>query len=295
MLEIDGLKKRYGDVVALDGCTFDVDPGRMLGFLGPNGAGKTTTMRSVFGLVSLDSGEVRWDGRPPDADTRRRFGYMPEQRGLYQKMRIRDQITYFGRLHGMSKPEAREAADRWLTDLGLAERLDEPLENLSHGNQQRVQLAAALVHHPDLLILDEPFSGLDPIGADTMAEVLRRRASEGATVVFSSHQLDVVEDLCEDVVIINQGKIVLAGNVEELKRRSPYRVLELDLTDEQFLQATAAPGVVASRFDGRHHILTVERGTDLRLLLSHLEQGDEVDHLVFTTPSLTDLFREAVS
>ena len=295
MLEIDDLHKRYGDVVALDGCTFSVQPGRMVGFLGPNGAGKTTTMRAIFGLLKPDQGEVRWDGRIIDGEMRRRFGYMPEQRGLYPRMRVREQLVYFGRLHGMSRDDAGEAAERWLTDLGLADRMDDNLDTLSHGNQQRVQLAAALVHDPELLILDEPFSGLDPLGAETMANVLRARAAGGAAVVFSSHQLDLVEDLCEDVAIIHKGRIVLEGNVHDLKVQSDRRVLELDLNDHQMGIVSELGGVIDSRFDGRRHVLTVAAGTDLRALLSTLGHAEDLEHFVYTTPSLADLFREAVA
>lgn len=295
MLEIDDLHKRYGDVVALDGCTFSVQPGRMVGFLGPNGAGKTTTMRAVFGLLSPDQGEVRWNGRLIDGEMRRKFGYMPEQRGLYPRMRVREQLVYFGRLHGMSRDDAGEAAERWLTDLGLADRMDDNLDTLSHGNQQRVQLAAALVHDPELLILDEPFSGLDPLGAETMANVLRARAAGGAAVVFSSHQLDLVEDLCEDVAIIHKGRIVLEGNVHDLKVQSDRRVLELALDDDQMGIVAELGGVIDSRFDGRRHVLTVAAGTDLRALLSTLGRAEDLEHFVYTTPSLADLFREAVA
>ena len=295
MLEIDDLAKRYGEIDALDGCSFAVQPGRMVGFLGPNGAGKTTMMRAVFGLLRPDRGEVRWNGSPIRTEDRNRFGYMPEQRGLYPKMRVREQLVYFARLHGLDSKVAHAAAERWLGDLGLADRMEDPLEALSHGNQQRVQLAAALVHDPELLILDEPFSGLDPIGADTMASVLRGRAADGACVLFSSHQLDVVEDLCDDVAIINKGRIVLEGDVHELKTGSNRRVVELDLTDAQMEIVSELAGVLDSRFDGRRHILTIARGTDVRSLLGTLQHSEELEHFVFTTPSLADLFREAVA
>lgn len=267
----------------------------MVGFLGPNGAGKTTAMRAVFGLLRPDSGTVKWNGDPIDLDARLRFGYMPEQRGLYPRMKVKEQLVYFARLHDTPSAAAAEAAERWLTDLGLGDRMDDTLESLSHGNQQRVQLAAALVHDPELLILDEPFNGLDPIGAETMAQVLRSRAADGAAVVFSSHQLDVVEDLCDDVAIIHKGRIVLQGNVHDLKVDSSRRVLELDLTDHQADLVSELAGVIDSRFDGRHHILTVERGTDVRSLIATLQDSTDLDHFVFTTPSLADLFREAVA
>jgi ABC-2 type transport system ATP-binding protein len=217
MLEIRGLVKRYGSVTALDGATFSASRGRLVGFLGPNGAGKTTAMRCVFGLATPDSGDVRWDAQPVDSRTRLRFGYMPEQRGLYPRMRVAEQLAYFGQHHGLSARDARARSAAWLERFGLADRAKSKLEDLSHGNQQRVQLATALVHDPELLVLDEPFSGLDPIGISTMSEVLRERAHAGVGVVFSSHQLDLVEEVCEDVVIISRGRVVAQGSIEALR------------------------------------------------------------------------------
>ena len=229
MLEIVDLAKRYGAVTALDGASFTAEPGRIVGFLGPNGAGKTTTMRCIFGLARPDRGEVRWRGGPVDRETRLRFGYMPEQRGLYPRMRVGEQLSYFAQQHGLSGRDANAAATRWLDRMGLGDRAKSKLEELSHGNQQRVQLAVALAHDPELLVLDEPFSGLDPIGIATMTEVIHERAAAGVGVVFSSHQLDLVEDVCEDVVIIARGRIVAAGAIDELKARSGRRHLEIEV------------------------------------------------------------------
>ncbi len=294
VLALDGLEKTYGEVRALDGCSFAVERGRMLGFLGPNGAGKTTTMRAIFGLVRLDAGSVTWDGRPITDAERLRFGYMPEARGLYPKMKARDQLVYLGMLHGLTRPDATRAADHWLETLGVGERADAPVEELSHGNQQRVQLAASLVHDPELLVLDEPFSGLDPLGVETMAEVLRARADAGTAVVFSSHQLDLVEDLCEDVAIIDRGRIVLSGNVRELKDASRYRRLDLELEDGgAFLRRLG--GVVAHEAEGDRHRLLVDKDTDVRELLAAAASTARIREFAYTTPSLNDLFREAVT
>lgn len=295
MLEIVDLHKRYGNVVALGGCTFEVQPGRMLGFLGPNGAGKTTAMRSVFGLVRPDRGEVRWKGDPVTPDLRMRFGYMPEQRGLYPKMKARDQLTYLGRIHDLSTAEATSAAERWLDRLGLSDRMDTATENLSHGNQQRVQLAAALVHDPDLMVLDEPLSGLDPLGVETMSEVLRDQAEAGKAVVFSSHQLDLVEDLCDDVAIIHQGRIVTSGNVTRLKTAAPIRHLELEMDSPADTVLASLEGVRSAEVVEGRHILIVDADTDVRRVLAEAERGGAVRHFVYTTPSLTDLFKEAVA
>jgi len=217
-LEIVDLHKRYGETTALDGVSFDVAEGQMFGFVGPNGAGKTTTMRIVLGVLAADSGEVHWRGQPIGPEERRRIGYMPEERGLYPKMRVREQLSYMAELHGISATDAQAAADHWMGRLGVAERADEPVEALSLGNQQRVQLAVALVHQPDLLILDEPFSGLDPDGVDALSEALLEEIrARGVPVVFSSHQLDLVERLCDSVAIIAAGKIVTGGRVAEFE------------------------------------------------------------------------------
>ncbi|MDE0674210.1 MAG: ATP-binding cassette domain-containing protein [bacterium] len=294
MLELNRLSKRYGEVLALDECSFRVERGRMLGFLGPNGAGKTTAMRSVFNLVSLDEGSVTWRGRPVGQTERLRFGYMPEQRGLYPKMRIGRQLAYLGRIHGMTAAEASAAAERWLEELGLSDRIADPLEKLSHGNQQRVQLAAALIHDPELLVLDEPFSGLDPFGVETMSEILRARAARGAAVVFSSHQLDMVEDLCQDVAIIHQGRVVMGGEVRRLKMDSPYWVIEVEMRTGDTERLSRLDSVVSVDFDGYRHRIVVRKGGDLSDLVSLLDLGGDVRHFTFSAPSLSELFREAV-
>jgi ABC-2 type transport system ATP-binding protein len=293
MLHIQDLHKSYGAVKALDGCTFTANRGRMLGFLGPNGAGKTTAMRTIFGLVTPDQGSVTWNGMPISHEERMRFGYMPESRGLYPKMKVFDQLTYFGRLHGMSGNEAAKAASELLERLGLADRARDQTEKLSHGNQQRVQLAAALVNEPELLVLDEPFSGLDPIGVATLAEVLAERAERGAAVVFSSHQLDLVEDLCEDVVIIRQGRVVQTGAVEEIKDASPVRHLEIELADG------LAPGLhgleeFVSAREGNRIYLQVPAELDVRPLMSGALATGSVRRFVYTTPSLSEIFLQAV-
>lgn len=294
MLDIDRLSKRYGDVVALDGCSFRVARGQLLGFLGPNGSGKTTTMRSVFSLVRPDSGEVRWDGNPISAHTRLGFGYMPEQRGLYPRMKVSSQLAYFGQLHGMSKDAAAAATDEWLARLGLSDRAGARLEELSHGNQQRVQLAAALLHDPELLVLDEPFSGLDPIGVQDMIEILVDRAAAGAAVVFSSHQLDLVEDLCEDVVIIASGKVVLAGPVRQLRSRSHHRYLEIEVSaTATALEREYADFEVVATTNGRI-TLRLDDNTPLEPLLHRATGIGSVQEFSFTPPNLSEVFREVV-
>lgn len=294
MLSIQDLHKSFGEIRALDGCSFDVERGRMIGFLGPNGAGKTTAMRAIFGLVSPDSGTVTWEGRPIRHQDRLRFGYMPEQRGLYPKMRVHDHIAYLGRLHGMSQEEASLAAEGWLDRFGLTDRRSDPVETLSYGNQQRVQLAIAMVHDPELLVLDEPFGGLDPLAVETMSSVLREQAAAGKAVVFSSHQLDLVENLCEDVAIIHEGRIVVEGVVRSLKDHAPIRHLELEVDGDAGELLSLLDGVASVSFDGVRHTVLVDAGTDVRGFLARAQDAGRLRHFSYTTPSLSDLFREAV-
>ncbi len=299
MLQLIDLQKRYGDTVALDGCGFDVRPGRIVGFLGPNGSGKTTTMRSIFGLVRLDGGEARWNGHHIGHEDRRRFGYMPEERGLYPRMRILEQITYFGRLHGLAAAPAREAALSWLERLGLAEKSKARLEELSHGNQQRVQLAVALVGNPDLLVLDEPFAGLDPIGVEALEEAIRGEARRGVAVVFSSHQLDLVEDICDDIAIIDEGRTVLKGTLKDIRQASPYRYMQLLLTnpkgDANLNAAVSAMEGVRVLWERDGEIrCQVPGGADPQVLLAAVSRLGDVGYFRFEPPALSDLFREAV-
>jgi ABC-2 type transport system ATP-binding protein len=295
MLELVEIRKRFGEVAALDGCSFSVPRGRMVGFLGPNGAGKTTTMRAIFGLVELDAGAVLWHGRPARLTERLRFGYMPEERGLYPRMPVGEQVAYFGRLHGLSPTEARDAARAWLERLGLADRAGAKLEELSHGNQQRAQLAAALVHEPDLLVLDEPFAGLDPVAVQTLAEVLRDEARRGAAVLFSSHQLDLVEDVCEDVVIIDHGRIAATGSLDELRRRSHRRLIALQLEGAPtgWLPRVAHVELVERR--NGYLRLTAERDVDPEQVLATAEQAAHVIAFSYGPPSLAELFLELVA
>lgn len=223
MLELQGLRKAFGDRVALDGLSLTVEPGQLLGFVGANGAGKTTAMRIALGVLRPDEGEVRWRGAAATPQDRARIGYLPEERGLYPRMRARDQLVHFARLHGHGADEAARSADAVLERVGLTERATDRVEDLSLGNQQRVQLAAALVHDPACLVLDEPFSGLDPVGVDLMSDVLCERAAAGVPVLFSSHQLELVEKLCDAVAIIAEGRVVTTGSVEGLPAR--YREL----------------------------------------------------------------------
>jgi ABC-2 type transport system ATP-binding protein len=293
-LEIDHVSKRYGDVVALQDMTFDVHAGELFGFVGSNGAGKTTTMRIALGVLAADAGEVRWDGAPVDLNVRRRIGYMPEERGLYPRMAVGEQLVYLARLHGLSRPDAARAADTWMERLGVATRRDDEVQKLSLGNQQRVQLAAALVHDPEILILDEPFSGLDPVAVDVMSEVLRERTAAGVPVIFSSHQLDLVERLCDRVGIVRAGSMVASGTVDELRAGGPAQLV-VEAPQARDGWADGLPGVTVHDRNGSRTVLELAEGADDQPVLAAALATGPVHEFARRRPSLTELFRHVVS
>ncbi|MFF0468117.1 ABC transporter ATP-binding protein [Micromonospora zamorensis] len=290
-LRLDGVDRSFGDRQVLKNVSFEVAAGRMTGFVGANGAGKTTTMRIILGVLSADAGEVSWGGTTLTRQDRQRFGYMPEERGLYPKMSTREQVTYLGRLHGLDAPAARRATDTLLERVGLGARGDDLLETLSLGNQQRAQIAAALVHDPEVLVLDEPFSGLDPLAVDTVVTVLRERASAGAPVLFSSHQLDVVERLCDDLVIIGDGVIRAAGSRQQL--RDSYTVPRYELVvagDAGWVRDH--PGVTLVELDGARVVFDLPAGADEQPVLQAALARGPVRAFRPVSPSLTEIFRE---
>ena len=295
-LELIDLSRRFDDVVALDRVSFEVPAGELVGFVGPNGAGKTTAMRIALGVLEPDAGEVRWSGRPVDAVARRRFGYMPEERGLYPKMPVLEQLVFLARLHGVPRDEAERRTLATLDVLGVGERARDRVENLSLGNQQRVQLAAALVHRPDVLVLDEPFSGLDPVGVDALSGVLRREAEERAVpIVFSSHQLELVERLCDRVVLIDHGRILAAGPIDELRSSRERRLLRVTVAGAGDGWYDVVPGVrlLEERGDGAA-ILELADGVDEQRVLDVARAAGDVTEFTRVRRTLSELFREAV-
>jgi ABC-2 type transport system ATP-binding protein len=292
-LEIDAISKRYGDIVAVRELSLDVRAGELFGFVGRNGAGKTTTMRIVLGVLAADRGVVRWLGVPLTFKTRRRIGYMPEARGLYPKMRVAEQLAYLGELHGMPGAEARQAALGWLDRFGLADRRHAELQTLSLGNQQRIQLAAALVFTPEVLVLDEPFAGLDPVAVDVMADVLRERADAGVPVMFSSHELELVERLCDRVGIIDRGRMVACGTVADLRAGGPDR-LWVDVPSAPVGWADGQSGATVARTDGSRVLLELAPGTDDQAILRAALTSGPVREFRRAEASLVEIFRDVV-
>lgn len=311
MLQAKNLMKRYGQRQVLDGVSLRVDDGELYGFVGGNGAGKTTSMRIMLGVNQPDEGAVLIDGRPVDDRARAMIGYMPEERGLYPKMTLVAQLTHFAVLHGVTRRAAHQVAEYWLDRLGLSDRHDTALEDLSLGNQQRVQLAAALVHEPRALVMDEPFSGLDPQAVDVIADVLREEAARGVPVLFSSHQLDLVERMCHRIGILRAGRIIAEGTVAELGAT----------VGEQIVVTTPVPREVwlhdlpllpdrseATQSDGRRLARGVtveaENGDQTRLRLFGLDNQQVLDAVhrhgridAFTPwqPSLHEIYSDAMT
>ena len=293
MLQLDNISKTFGTRPALDDVSFSVRDGRMTGFVGGNGAGKTTTMRILLGVLASDAGTIQLNGQPLGAEQRRRFGYMPEERGLYPKMKVREQLVYLARLHGYTPAAAGRNADGLLEELGLGERRDSTLESLSLGNQQRAQIAASLVHDPQVLVLDEPFSGLDPLAVDTVVDVLKQRAANGAAVLFSSHQLEIVERLCDDLVIIADGGIRASGEREALRAQHSAPRYEIVTTgDLGWLRNE--PDISVVEFDGGHATFDAEESSSAqRVLRRALAEGD-VTSFTPQRASLAQIFREVI-
>ena len=307
-LTVSSVTRTFGDRTALDQVSFVVRPGRMTGFIGANGAGKTTAMRIILGVLAADSGTVRFGSDEVTLPVRRRFGYMPEERGLYPKMKITEQLVYLGRIHGLDVATARRRTEDLLEQVGLADRGGDALQTLSLGNQQRVQVIAALVHDPVLLVLDEPFSGLDPLAVDSMGSQLRARADAGVPVLFSSHQLELVERLCDDIVIIDHGRVVAAGDARDVRMQHAGRRMRLVV--EPFADQAApaleggptglssfleqVPGVSLNRQDGHRVVVDLAPDADDQALLAAAQRHGVVRAFGPVVPTLAEIFREAI-
>jgi ABC-2 type transport system ATP-binding protein len=293
LLELHSIDRSFAGRPVLKDVSFGVQGGRITGFVGSNGAGKTTTMRIILGVLAPDAGSVTLDGAPLGPEKRARFGYMPEERGLYPKMKLSEQLVYLGRLHGMSAGRARESTDSLLARLDLTERADSLVETLSLGNQQRAQIAAALIHDPEVLVLDEPFSGLDPIAVESVLGVLKDRAATGVPVLFSSHQLDIVERLCDDLVVIADGGIRASGSREELRTKHSRDRFEL-LVDGDTGWLRSEPGVDVLEFDGGHAVFETDTAEIAQHVLTSALARYAVLRFAPQQPSLSQIFKEVI-
>ena len=293
MLELRGLRRAYGDTIALDGLTVSIPAGVVFGLLGPNGSGKTTSMRATMGVTAVDSGEILWEGRPVTREDRLRFGYMPEDRALYPDMFVAEHLVYFARLHGATKSVAEARAEEWLARLNLTERAGDKISELSQGNKQRVQVANTLIHEPQLMLMDEPFSGLDPVGIGFLADVLSERAAEGATVVFSSHQLDVVESLCSQVAIVHKGRLVSAGATRDVTAPTGERLCLEVRGARRGWERRLKGARVLSKDDGRLDLQLLP-GHAATEILDQARRAGEVTEFSQVRRKLSEVFLDAV-
>jgi ABC-2 type transport system ATP-binding protein len=292
-LRAHSIGQRFGDRTVLDDVDLEIPPGRVIGLLGPNGAGKTTLMRILFGVLMPDRGTVEWQGRPATAGDRRSWGYMPQERGLYRDMRVLDQLAWIARLHGIDRRSGEARARDLLDRLGLGDRGRDKVMDLSGGMAQRVQLCAAMVHDPLLLVLDEPFAGLDPGAVAILSSVILDQVRAGRNMLFSSHQLDLVEDLCETITLIDRGRVVLQGDVRALKAASPYRYLRVDVPVEA---SWIDPGAAAiSSMDASGTRLRLRPGTDPGAVLDAIRSRVAVGDFGVESPSLSELFLGAAA
>ncbi len=292
-LKASGLSKRFGSVTALDGLELEVGRGRLVGFLGPNGAGKTTTMRAILGLTALDRGTITWDGRPISVEDRRDIGYMPQDRGLYPRMMVGEHIAYIGRLAGLDAETAVSRAHHWAERVGLEDREDDLIQELSTGNQQRVQLAVALVHEPSLLVLDEPFAGLDPVAVAMLSEVMAEQVEAGASVVFSSHQLDLVQDIADQLTIVAAGKTRVTGTAAELRRSSPIRLLRIEW--DGAVPPWAPAGATELGAPLGVSLFRVPADSDSAGLIAQAAAAGSFSSISYEPPGLEEVFLEIVA
>jgi ABC-2 type transport system ATP-binding protein len=301
MLEISGLTKRFADVLALDGVSFNIKKGEVFGFLGANGAGKTTTMRIVLGLLRADAGTVVWEGKPAGEWPRLTWGYMPEDRGLYLRMPVAEQLAFFASLYGVPRRKATTDAMTWLARFRISDYADRKAETLSKGNQQKVQYIATVLHDPDVLLMDEPFSGLDPVNASLLKSAFLEMRNQGKTIIFSTHQLDQAEELCDSVAIIDRGRIITSGPTREVKRSAGHQVVRLATSDDRMAAngdgkwLHELPNVTVTREGIDYTELRVDAGADPQRILDAAMHGHgEVLRFEVADPSLEDIFVQLV-
>jgi len=292
-LVVDSITKRFGNVVALDGASFTVAPGRIFGLLGANGAGKTTSMRIVLDILRADSGRVTWQGIDNTSLPRRTWGYLPEERGLYPKMKVGEQLRFFAALYGVTDADARAEIEDWLERFRIPDYVDRRVEELSKGNQQKIQFIAAILHDPDVLIMDEPFTGLDPVNVRLLKEAFLEMKSRGKTLIFSTHQMETVEELCEAIAIVDRGRVVVSGGVREVRRAIGRQVVRLttdgDGNGASWVEELPGVQVTARRADYLELSVPADRDPT-SILRTAMERGDRVTLFEIADPSLEEIF-----
>jgi ABC-2 type transport system ATP-binding protein len=295
MLVVDHIQRSFGSLAAVSDVSFTCGRGDVFGLLGPNGAGKTTTMRMILGIYEPDAGSITWDGRPIGLKIRRTFGYLPEERGLYGKMKVGEQIAYFGRLHGLRDDVARRRTVEWLKRLEIEHLAGRACSELSKGNQQKVQLAGALLHEPPLLVLDEPFSGLDPVNAEMTLECIRMLAARGTAFVLSSHQMWQIEHACREFCIIDCGRVRARGSLAELRRALPTRTVRVSPDSSPVRAVFTAHGATGPTVDAEGELAyELPAGTDFGVLLREVVAAGPVDAFERQEPSLSDIYVHAL-
>ncbi len=295
-LVIDSLRKRFGTVQALDGISFTAQPGQVFGFLGANGAGKTTTMRIVLDVIRADEGSATWNGVPTRDVPRRTWGYLPEERGLYPRMKVLDQLVFIGVLHGLTRAEAARRARHWLGRFRVPHYADRRAEELSKGNEQKIQFIAAVLHDPDVLLMDEPFTGLDPINVALLKEAFLELRDRGKALVFSTHQMEMVEELCDAIAIIDSGRVLVSGPTADVKRDSGHAVVRLGVAgDPDLAWLDALPGARVTRSGRDYHELELRDGLAPGWILREaLARDAQVTRFEIAQPSIEDIFVERV-
>ncbi len=289
LLELKNINKSFGENHVLKGVSLTADGGHAFGLLGRNGAGKTTTIRILMDVFGADSGEVLFDGEPINYN-KTQFGYLPEERGLYPKKKIIDQLVYFAELKGMRKKDAVSAIDYWLSRLGMTEYREKRLDTLSKGNQQKIQLITALAHDPDIVILDEPFSGLDPVNAMLLKDVVKEIINKGKIVLFSSHQMNYIEEFCDSIAIINGGEVVLSGDLYEIKRNYPRNRLVISSTEIDRIEKDFSAR--CEKTEEGNLIITLESPCEKADVMKKLTENYDIDSVQVFEPSLNDIFVE---
>jgi ABC-2 type transport system ATP-binding protein len=295
-LVIDALRKRFGAAQALDGISFVAQPGQVFGFLGANGAGKTTTMRIVLDIIHADEGSATWDGVPTGSVPRRTWGYLPEERGLYPRMKVIDQLVFIGSLHGLSRAEAARRARHWLARFRVPHYAERRAEELSKGNEQKVQFIAAVLHDPDVLLMDEPFTGLDPLNVALLKAAFIELRDRGKALVFSTHQMEMVEELCDAIAIIDQGRVLVSGSTDDVKRGTGRTVVRLGVAGDPDLSwLDALPDATVTRSGRDYHELQLRDGlAPAWILREALARNAQVTRFEIAHPSIEDIFVERV-